>query len=1224
MDAPPPESAEPSSVYSLLVRRPIATLMASVAAVVFGLVSYTNLPLNLMPDLSYPTLTVRTEFPGAAPGEVETQVSRPLEESLSTVPGLVRLQSISRAGASDVILEFAWDASMGEVSQAVRERLGLMSLPDAARRPLVLRYDPNLDPILSMALSAAPGQDGEEALVELRRVADEEVRRTLETLPGVAAVKVRGGLEREVTVQVDEGLLHARGFTLNNLVERLRAENINLAGGSLLEGQTEYLIRTLNEFRGAQELADLILVGEDGRLARLGDLAEIVVRPKEREIVGRVGGREAVEISVYREADANIVAVSRRVQDKVFGSDTQHAWLAAKAKEAEAAKAKEAEAAAGDAAGKDGKGKTGKGKGKAGKGKAGKGKGKGKAGKGKGKRGGRGGGGGGEKMTERVMTNFLVKKVPDGMSFQVVSDQARFIEASIADVRDTALFGALLAVLVLFAFLRHGWSTAIISSAIPASVVVTFAPMYLFGVSLNLMSLGGLALAIGMLVDNSIVVLESIARCREEGDSVVGAAVRGTREVAGAVTASTLTTVAVFFPIAFVTGVAGQLFGHLALTVVFGLLASLAVALLDIPVLSALPDRAQVRAADDTVGPARPGEDDGWRTLRLLGPGRALLNSLAGIPAFATGGRAWLRPLRWLLVPLWVVFALVRMLATWLLIIPVWLGLRFGAVVLWVGRRVLGLLGRVGGVFSRPVGRAFDRGYDALEAGYQRLLRASVRAPSLVLLPAVVLFAGAMHLGSGLGTELLPEVHQGVIEARLSLPVGTPLERTLEAVDALERGLRRDKRIKSLYTAAGADRDAAEASSDSGEHSADMTIRLNASLDTAALEAAVGKKIRKLATAIPELEVELGRPALFSFRTPLEVEVRGDDLNELLRLADAAVVRLSALPGLKDVQSNLRAGFPEIQIRYDRERLARYQLDLAAVAAAVRDKVAGNIATDLRGRGRRTEVRVVLREQDRSTIEDLRRLNVNPRGIPPIALEAVADLTLAEGPSQIRRSDQERSALITANLEGFDLGTAAAGVEAALRDLPGDSDVTFEVGGQSREMEESLSSLQFALLLAIFLVYVIMASQFESIVQPLIILLSLPLAGVGLVAALMLTGTPISVVVLIGAIVLAGVVVNNAIVLVDYANQLQERGRSPLEAIVEAGRVRLRPIIISTLTTVLGLLPMAIGGGEGSEIRQPLALTIIAGLSSSTLLTLVVIPVLYSVLARLRRVGGAP
>ncbi|MEE2827726.1 MAG: efflux RND transporter permease subunit, partial [Myxococcota bacterium] len=815
--------------------------------------------------------------------------------------------------------------------------------------------------------------------------------------------------------------------------------------------------------------------------------------------------------------------------------------------------------------------------------------------------GGRGGRGGSRKSQHRAMTAFLDFELPDDARFLLVSDQARFIERAVDDVIGTGLWGALLAVLVLFLFLRHGASTAIIATAIPISVVVTFAPMYLFDVSLNLMSLGGLALSIGMLVDNSIVVLESVHRCREEGDDDLTAAVRGTREVASAVVASTLTTVAVFLPIVFVTGVSGQLFGHLALTVVFGLLASLAVALFVIPVLVAV--RLRRESAEGL-------EARGTFELRLGQPFKELREGLRWL----TAEPGWRRPLRFAVLPLLLFRFVVMVLCLW----PLWIALKAlrGAVLgFQLLVRGVGLgLGRPAGWTSGQIGGSVV----ALRVHYRRLLGSALRSPWLVLIPAVLLFVASLQVMRTLGQELLPEVHQSVVLADLRLPVGTPLERTVELADALSTRTEKLAAVDSVFVAAGVKRDIG-AGADSGENTADLVIRLHPSKDPAVSEAAVREEIRAIAGTLPGLETTFSSPALFSFRTPLEIEVRGEDLDELRRAADAVVAALAPLDGLRDVRSNLGPGYPEVQIRYDRDKLARYGLDIGIAATAVRDKVAGRVATDLRGQGRRTEVRVILRDLDRQGLDDLARLNVNPRGNPPIALEAVATLVAAEGPSEIRRSEGRRSALVTANLSGLDLGTSGAQVESVLDSLPPIGNIELEVSGQSREMKSSLRSLGFALMLAIFLVYIIMASLFESVRQPFVILLAVPMALVGVVVALWAGAVPVSVVVLIGAIVLAGVVVNNAIVLVDYTNRLRGRGLPLVEALIEASSVRLRPILISTLTTVLGLLPMAMAGGEGSEIRQPLALTVIAGLASATVLTLVVLPVLYQLLEGRRR-----
>ncbi|MBJ94066.1 MAG: acriflavin resistance protein [Rickettsiales bacterium] len=1182
-----PPSGGPAGVYSALVARPVATIMAFLAAVVFGAVSYTNLPLNLMPDLDHPTLTVRTEFPGAAPGEVDTYLSDVLEESLSTVPGLLHMESISRAGLSDVVLEFEWNTDMDESAQLVRERLGLMRLQTEGRRPLVLRFDPNLEPILRLALfDSGKRGDSDQRLMALRTMAEDELRRVLERIPGVAAVKVHGGLEQEIRVEVNEGLLHARGLTLSDVVTRLSSENVNIAGGALIEGEVEYLIRTLNEFSGPEQIADLILRTPSGEGVRVRDFAAVSVEPREREIVGRVEQGEAVEIAVYREADANIVAVSRAVRERVFGTEAQQAYVANWRVERAAGRVDDRGRPTGskkdDAAGTSSSAKKGK--------------------QAKRNR--------WEQYSSRDLqenhrkqTAFLAFSLPDETEILLISDQSRFIEGSIADVIGAGLWGGLLAVLVLFGFLRHGPSTAIIATAIPVSVVVTFAPMYLFGISLNLMSLGGLALCIGMLVDNSIVVLESVHRCREEGDGVFAAAVRGAREVSAAVTASTLTTVAVFLPIVFVTGVAGQLFGHLSLTVVFGLLASLAVALFLIPVLAALRLRGGQESPVSGAG------------LASISP-RAPISELRAFLAWSWGGPWSRRMLRLSLFPLALLRSLVAVLCVW----PLWLAVR----CFWWQMRIIHKLSSLASARSgrglARLGNAIESALNALRSGYRRGLRLGLERPSSVLLPALLLFSLSL-LGLGrLGQELLPEVHQGVVLAQARLPVGTPLRRTLELGQAFAERSSKLAEVESVYVSAGVEQELG-GSSDAGENTANLVVRLRSSANPAAAERRVREQMREVAEGLPKFEANFSSPSLFSFRTPVEVEVFGSELDELRLAADAAVAAIADIEGLRDVRSNLSTGYPEVQLRYDRDRLQAYDIDIGTAAQAVRDKIEGRIATDLRGegRGRRTEVRVILRDEDRDSLADLARLDVNPRGLPAIPLEAVAELRSSEGPSEIRRSDGERAALVTASLQGVDLAGAADQVEDVLERLEVPEQVRFEVAGQNREMEASLSSLRFALLLAIFLVYIIMASLFESLRQPLVILFAVPMALVGVVAGLLLTQTAVSVVVLIGAIVLAGVVVNNAIVLVDYANQLRARGLDLIDALVEAGSVRLRPILISTLTTVLGLLPMAFAGGEGSEIRQPLALTIIAGLLSATLLTLIVVPVLYRGLAGPRR-----
>ncbi len=1128
--------AEPAPRGSFAARRPVAVGVVFLAAVLFGWLSYFQLPVNLMPELTYPTLTVRTEFPGAAPEEVENEVSRPIEEELGVIGGLERISSISRAGVSDVVLEFQWDTPVADAVQDTLERLDQVFLPDEAERPLVLRFDPSLDPVIELALSGDGERfAGEEGLRRLRRIAERQVKRELEPIKGVAAVQVRGGLEEEIHVRLDRAALARTGLSPAQVIQRLAEENVNVAGGTLEEGNVEYMVRTLNEYENLAEIADTIVTTVEGRPVRLGDLGEVARAHRERQIETRAGGRASVALDLFKEGDANMVALSERVRTALGELDPE----AAAAPEKAAAPA--------------------------------------------------GGGRGGGKPLGVAARLFE----EEGVRLEIVADRSVFIEGSIAEVRDNAILGGLLAVLVLYLFLRSLRSTAIVAVAIPASLLVTFAPLDLLGVSLNIMSLGGLALGVGMLVDCSIVVLESIHRCREEGDDLVDAVVRGTREVRSAVIASTLTTVAVFLPMVFVEGVAGQAFGDLALAVVLSLLASLAVALFLIPMLAARGGVTfTARGRRPRLVPAA------WSA--LLADWRAL----AGWRRVAVAPLLVLRTLVWL--PVEVAGKLFGTLVSLLLLLV------GGAAALAV-RGLARLL-------DRGPAAWVERGLERLAAAYRALLGRALATPRTV----VGLLIGALAVTAlgflSLDSELLPEVHQGEITFELALPAGTPLERTIEVLAPIEAALNEESELVERVLATYGFDPAQSTRSDEGEHTARFRVLLTRA--DAEAERAVAARVRERLRALPDLEERLTRPVLFSFRTPIEVEVHGDDLDQLKRKAAEVEATLASLPELADVASTLRAGAPEVEIVYDRERLALYGLSLGPVAESVRDLVRGAEATRFNLKDRRIPIVVQLAEADRRTIEDVRNLTVNPGGERPIPLAAIADVRLGEGPSEVRRVDGRRVALVRANLApGIALGAAVERLRLALdREVEWPADMTYFVSGQDEEWQRSAGSLYLALALSIFLVYVIMAAQFESLVHPFVILFTIPLAFFGSILALALAGLSLSIVVFLGMILLAGIVVNNAIVLVDYVNVLRARGLGRREALLTAGQVRLRPILMTTATTVLGLLPMALGFGDGAELRTPMALTVIAGLTVSTLLTLLVIPVVYDQLdARLAR-----
>jgi HAE1 family hydrophobic/amphiphilic exporter-1 len=1144
---------------SFTTRRPVAITMVFVAAVVFGYFSYGRLPVTLMPEISYPTITVRTEYPGAAPEEVENDVSRPVEEALGVVGGLRRVSSISRAGVSDVVLEFSWDTSMSEAVQDSLEKLDLILLPEQAERPLILRFDPSLDPVMELSLSGGGDRfSGAEGLRRLRRIADLQTKRALEPIKGVAAVRVRGGLEEEIHVLLDEEELRRTGLSIQTVIQRLAQENINLAGGTLTEGRTEYMVRTLNEYESLQQIADTVVARYEGRDVRVSSIGRVVRAHKEREILTRTDSQESVQIDIFKEADANIVALAQRVKTALGEFDLEAAKRAAAGEELEEEP-------------KRGFGRRGGGK------------------------------DGAEEAPQGLVAETFRN---EGAELALVADRSLFIESSIREVRNTAILGGLLAVLVLFLFLKDLRTTAIIAVSIPISLLATFAPLNVLGISLNIMSLGGLALGIGMLVDSSIVVLESIFRCREEGDEFQGAAVRGTNEVRGAVVASTLTTIAVFFPMVFVEGVAGQAFGDLGLAVVTSLLASLAVALFLIPMLAS---RQGLHWAATEPRQLHWREFASWRALR--GDWRDLRRRRS---------RGRLRKvLRWLAYPFVAIYLGLRFLIGAVLegVGKLLLGLFFG--ILWVGGKfVLPVLAKVLGLIAYLPVRWTQTGLDRLHAAYPRGLRWALASPLTMLVVVVVCFGATGWTLLRLDTELLPEVHQGEFTVEVALPVGTPLEQTVDVVSPVERAILEEKgSIEALLLTVGYDA-AYSNRSDEGEH----TARFKVLLDRAdpRTEEVVVRRLRKRFAAIPDLDARITRPVLFSFRTPIEVEVHGDDLLELRRQAEVVRQTMAAMPQLADVETTQRRGSPEVQVVYDRELLARYGLNPGDVASRVRDKVQGFEATRYNLKDRRIPIVVRLQMADRESVADVRSLIVNPGGERPIALSAVASVELAEGPSEVRRVDGRRVALVTASIAEGSLGSAVVAIQDELNGLDWPPRTTFFMAGQNEEWERSRGSLWLALALSIFLVYVIMAAQFESMWHPFVILFTIPLAFFGTVVTLYLLGISLSIVVVLGMIMLAGIVVNNAIVMVDYINVLRRRGAAMREAVVTAGTVRLRPILMTTGTTSLGLLPMALGLGDGAELRTPMAIAVISGLVVSTLLTLFIIPVIYSLVDALR------
>lgn len=1077
-------------LVDLAVKRPVAISMFTFAILLFGMVSLSRLSVSLLPELSYPTLTIRTDYDGAAPVEVEQLVSKPIEESIGVVKGIRKFTSTSRPEQSDVVLEFSWGTDMDFASLSVREKLDILQLPLDIDKPRLLRFNPTLDPILRLGLGFQES-DAASSIAQmknLRLYADEQIKRRIEAIEGVASVRIGGGLEDEIQIQVDQIKASQLNIDLATVITRLQQENVNTAGGRINDGSQAFLVRTLNQFTSLDDVRSLFVANREGRNIRLMDIATVESSYKERNSITRFEGFEGSEIAIYKEGDANSVAVADRV---------------------------------------------------------------------------------------RRALEPIKSQLPDAYQLSLVYDQSKFISQAISDVKTAGMIGGVLAMLIIYLFLRSFWPTVIISISIPVSIIATFNLMYGNDISLNIMSLGGIALAIGLLVDNSIVVLENIDQQKKAGSDNKQAAVIGTKQVSSAIVASTLTTMAVFFPLVFVEGIAGQLFSDQAMTVTFALLASLVVALTLIPMLASR-QKSSTNAHEDTFGSAetKPGISElrGWRKILafILWPFKALLRLVfVGIPM----------------------------------------------MIFLVGITLWRTIAKLGYWIFKPFTSAFAFMFELLQRFYSRFLSAALQARLATLSVILVVAISSIFLLPRLGMELIPRMAQQEFYLEVNLPAGTQLDTTDAALVRIANYADTLEGVERTYALAGTGSLVSASPSQGGDHWGKINVVVSESVEAAQVSQ-IQEKLRVFVERIPGIESKLAYPELFTFAAPIQIELMGYNLNALQFHGEKIAEQLLAQSRFTDISTTLRSGNPELSISFNHSVLNQLGLSASGVSNLIASKIGGDVATQYSILDRKVDVLVRSAEEQRDNLIDIGNIIVNPNSTAPIPLSAVADLSMDVGPSEITRIGQQRVALITANLAFGDVAQGVAETQKLLDTYTLPIGVTAKIAGQSEDMQASFTSLQFALALAVFLVYLVMACQFESLFQPLLILTAVPLAGAGSIYGLWLTNTHISVVVFIGLIMLAGIVVNNAIVLIDKINQLREDGLDKTSAITEAAQSRLRPIIMTTLTTVLGLLPMAVGFGDGAEVRTPMAVTVIFGLLFSTVLTLILLPVMYSLFER--------
>lgn len=1036
---------------SLSIRRPIGVLAAASVIVVVGLFYLGQLPLDLLPQIIYPQVRARIDYRGVAPEVMEEQVTKVLETSLATTEAVVELESETSEGHADVNLHFSYGTDVDFALQDASKNLdrARSRLPIDAEPPSIFKFDPSQIPVFEVGLSS-PTRD----LVALRNWVDLRLQPQLLTVPGVAAVDVSGGLLREIRVTLDQERLRSYGLTIAEILNRIRAENQDVAVGNVTSPTFEIVGKTAGKYGSVDDIRKVLLPvpGSRERIP-LSEVAEVTDTHEEQRLWARLDGVPAVKVSVRKQPDANTVEVARGV---------------------------------------------------------------------------------GDRLRSLAASRFL----PDDIRYEIVADQSFFIRNAVTGVTTAALLGAVLAMLVVLLFLGSLRKTFVIGLSIPLAVLATFMMMGLSKLTLNIMSLGGLALGVGLLIDNSIVMLENIYRHRQMGTrDPVEAAHEGSAEVASAVVASTLTNLAAVVPFLLISGLAALIFRELILTISFAIVASLATAMTLVPMLSAQLARIQRSS-----------------------------------------------------------------------------GLERNRVVL-----------------------AFDRGLGRFTETYRRLAARGVRWRWAVLGAAFACLVGSLALTGRLGYEFLPSVDDGNVSVMLRMPPGTSPVRTNEVCLQVEELVKTMPHVQSVFTTAGGFFWGGSTMSRGGRGS--LSIQLSPASRRRGMPATrwvadLQAKITQL--GIPGAQIFVRPPRIRGLRTSssgsdVAVAIQGDDLAELQRLGTEIQRRMRGIRGISSAELSTEEASPQLSIAIDRQRTADLGLDAAQVGQTVRTAIDGSVVTRYTEGNNEHNIRVRLPRESFSSAEDLGSIAMFPGRDQPVYLRDIADIRLGTGPTTILRVNQNRQIRVTGDVDDrvASVGRATGDLRAALADLRLPEGYALLYGGEEQAARENQRNLAIVTLLAVFLVFVVMAIQYESLTDPLAILVSIPLALIGVGLALWGTGTPMSAPVLLGVILLAGIVVNNAILLVQYVEiARREHGLSLHEAVVEAGAVRLRPILMTTATTVFGMLPLALGLGEGSEMMQPLAVTVVGGLTVSTLLTLFVVPcaylVVHQVAGSLRRiiVGG--
>ncbi|WP_144509460.1 efflux RND transporter permease subunit [Bacillus sp. FJAT-22090] len=1000
------------------IKRPVFTTVIMFLIIILGGVSFFKIPITLIPDLNPPIAVVVSSYPGASPVEVNEKITKPLEASLSTLPGIKSIKSTSQEGANFIMLEFEWSTNMDDIESDVMQRMDLAILPEDATKPQFLKFDPSQFPVIQLSLSGAGTEE------DIRIVA-ERLEKDLISTKGVASVNVSGTIVEEVQILLNQNALAEKGLTQSDIVQLIQANNISLPGNPIeTEDNKSLTTRIVSTLTTVEDIKNLVITVNplDGKKVTIADIATVELTEQEQNSDTRANDEPAVLLSVFQESSANTASVS--------------------------------------------------------------------------------------KAFKQALDEQLSKAEYSGVKANILFDQGDYVRIAIDNIGITLITGAILAMLVLFVFLKGIKSPIIIGIAIPYSVIVTFVLMFFAGFSLNIMTLGALALGIGMLVDNSIVVIENIERHLGLGSNPKEAAFKGTKEVAGAITASTLTTVAVFVPVLFLSGLIGQIFTEFALTISFSLFASLVVALTVIPMMAS----------------------------------RMLQKPKGDVEA------------------------------------------------------------------KRRRSKAYNN--------FERSVKWSLAHRAFILSMTVVLLAISTFGLFRTGTEFLPATDEGFVTIALRLENGASLAVTDEVVKKIEQQLQKEKDVEVYVSFVGGNQEG-QSRGTSKSNIAEIYVKMvpldkrERSIFTFVDE--VQPKVKELAGNNVEVNFNM-QTAAGSAPNSISFTISSVDKERVNKAVRSISDGIEKIPGVISYRNDLTETVDEVQMTVKRDAANEYGLAPAQIAQTVNNVTRGAFATqiisdqeDVYG------VYVKYDEAFRNNIDQLKQLKLRtPAGLY-ISLQDVADIKIAEGPLTIRRVNQASAVTFTIKYESsFSLGEMSDFVDEAIDKAELEDNVFISFGGDRELLDNAKNDMILAVLLAVVLVFIVMAAQFESYKYPFVIMFSVPLITIGIFIGLFTTATPISISAVIGILILVGIVVNNGIVLVDYINQRKADGMESYEAITTSVRDRVRPILMTALTTILGLVPLALGIGEGTEINQPMGITVIGGLISSTFLTLYVVPVIYS------------